>query len=148
MSLPQPARNRRVLVVDDDPQVHLLIGNALTTDGGRPAESPLRVNTFEVTVASHGAEAEALTRAAEEAHRPFALGFVELVTPLPNSSTARTPCTTKAPQGAAHGRSHIMVINTNISAQTGARLLGGIVGHAQQVTRPPVIWFPARIAGG
>ncbi|NBV22195.1 MAG: PAS domain S-box protein [Proteobacteria bacterium] len=81
MSPSQPACNRRVLVVDDDPQVHLLIGNALTMDGGRPAASPLCDNPFEVTVASHGSEAEALTRAAEEAHRPFALGFVDMYLP-------------------------------------------------------------------
>ncbi|MFA6543869.1 MAG: PAS domain S-box protein [Limisphaerales bacterium] len=81
MSQPKQVQNRRVLVVDDDPQIHVLIENVLTRLPPAARKALATAAPFEVSLASTGREAEVLVRAGEEAQRPFALGIVDLCLP-------------------------------------------------------------------
>jgi len=80
MSNRELAENRRVLVVDDDPQIHAIVRRVLTVPPTCANKSEAAVR-FEMTSALCGEEAEAVAREAEEAGQPFALAFVDMNMP-------------------------------------------------------------------
>ncbi len=76
-----PERNRRVLVVDDDPQVHAIIQRVLTMPPPMARGVVSAVAPFEPVSAMSGEEAEKLARAAEDGGKPFAMAFVDMYMP-------------------------------------------------------------------
>lgn len=74
------ADNRRVLVVDDDPQIHVIMRRVLTLPPPCANKSAADVR-FEMTSAICGEEAEVLVRQAESAGQPFAMAFVDMNMP-------------------------------------------------------------------
>ena len=77
----RPQSNRRVLVVDDDPQVHVIMRRVLTQPPPVSKKAEDNFAPFEVTNAMCGEEAEQLTRKAEDAGAPFAMAFVDMYMP-------------------------------------------------------------------
>jgi PAS domain S-box-containing protein len=75
------SRNRRVLVVDDDPQVHVIMRRVLTQPPPISKKAEDNFPPFDVTSAMCGEEAEQLTRKAEDAGQPFAAAFVDMYMP-------------------------------------------------------------------
>ncbi|KAF0174712.1 MAG: sensor histidine kinase [Limisphaerales bacterium] len=77
-----PERNRRVLIVDDDPQVHIIMQRVLTMPPpvARGA-AVINIAPFQPESASGGEEAERLARAAEDSGQPFAMAFVDMYMP-------------------------------------------------------------------
>lgn len=81
MTGPRPESNRRVLVVDDDPQVHVIMRRVLTQPPPISKKAEDNFPPFDVTDAMCGEEAEQLTRRAEDAGQPFAMAFVDMYMP-------------------------------------------------------------------
>ena len=81
MSALPTEKNRRVLIVDDDPQVHSVMRRILSipasaTKGHVPAAEP-----YQVSSANTGEEAEVHARVAENSGQPFAMAFVDMYMP-------------------------------------------------------------------
>ncbi len=74
-------QNRRVLVVDDDPQIHVIMRRVLTQPPPISRKAEDNFPPFEVTAAMGGEEAAQLTRKAEDAGQPFAMAFVDMYMP-------------------------------------------------------------------
>lgn len=81
MQHPTPERNRRVLVVDDDPQVHVIIQRVLTMPPPAAPGAVAMSAPFEPVSAMGGEEAERLAREAEDVGKPFAMAFVDMYMP-------------------------------------------------------------------
>ncbi|MEN9573773.1 MAG: hypothetical protein RL514_1628 [Verrucomicrobiota bacterium] len=81
MNGPTKEQNRRVLVVDDDPLVHVIMRRVLTQPPPVSKKAEDNFPPFVVTDAMCGEEAEQLTRKAEDAGLPFALAFVDMYMP-------------------------------------------------------------------
>lgn len=80
----QPAtteRNRRVLVVDDDPQVHIIMQRVLTMPPPVARSATVNIAPFQPASATSGEEAERLAREAEARGTPFAMAFVDMYMP-------------------------------------------------------------------
>lgn len=76
-----PERNRRVLIVDDDPQVHTILQRVLTMPPSVGRSATASIAPFKPVSAMDGREAERLAREAEAAGCPFAMAFVDMYMP-------------------------------------------------------------------
>lgn len=74
-------RNRRVLIVDDDPQVHVIMQRVLSTPPPMARNSAVNIVPCDPVSAMCGEEAERLARAAEDSDKPFAMAFVDMYMP-------------------------------------------------------------------